>query len=276
MEVSGTQTAKEIKKMTNYFENCKTSVELKNTYKELVKKFHPDIYGEKGNEILKEIHNQLEKATRKIDKGFFSFENDYLDYDKEESEEIKAKKEQLAKELSEKYKGFAYQYLFVAYWQNNLRPANHRNPLTKHNFSGWNVWQLELKMLLNGYKSAKWSTFAQYNKDNNSIMKGQKGTQITLAIYTKGKEDEETGEKTQGRVFYKGYSVFNAEQTKNGATAEEQTPVIEEVKQIETKLSLDAEKIEKAKESHKKVKQLFNDITEQKTLNLWDSVAVVA
>ena len=78
--------------MTNYFENCKTSVELKNTYKELVKKFHPDIYGEKGNEILKEIHNQLEKATRKIDKGFFSFKNDYLDYDKEESEEIKAKR----------------------------------------------------------------------------------------------------------------------------------------------------------------------------------------
>lgn len=50
---------------TNYFEKCRTEQELKATYKQLVKKFHPDVYGEKGNEILKEIHNQLEKAVKK-------------------------------------------------------------------------------------------------------------------------------------------------------------------------------------------------------------------
>ena len=29
--------------MTNYFENVKTSEELKAAYKELVKKYHPDV-----------------------------------------------------------------------------------------------------------------------------------------------------------------------------------------------------------------------------------------
>ena len=39
--------------MTNYFENCKTNEELKATYKQLAKKYHPDVYGEKGNDIFK-------------------------------------------------------------------------------------------------------------------------------------------------------------------------------------------------------------------------------
>jgi len=237
------------KKMTNYFTNCKNETELKATYKELVKTYHPDIYGEKGNDILKEIHNQLEKALKNIDKKAY---NDlYNANDKEESDEIRAKKEQIAKELSEKYKGFAYQHLFVAYWQNGLRPANHRNPLTKHNFSGWNVWQLELKMLLTGYKSTEWSTFAQYKNNKNSIRKGEHGTYITLAIVNT-KEDEDGEEQT--KVFYKGYSVFNSEQTQNGAT-EQQPAQIAEVKQITTA---------KTEES------------EQKTLNLWDTFQTVA
>ena len=230
--------------MRNYFSNCKNETELKATYKELVKTYHPDIYGEKGNDILKDIHNQLEKALKSIDKKAYS--DLYNSNDKEESDEIRAKKEQIARELAEKYKGFAYQYLFVAYWQNGLRPANHRNPLTKHNFSGWNVWQLELKMLLTGYKSTQWSTFAQYKNDKNSIRKGEHGTYITLAIVNKN--DDEDGEETT-KIYYKGYSVFNYEQTQKGA--EEQQPAqIEEVKQITTAKKTTAD-------------------AEQKTLNLW-------
>ena len=79
--------------MTNYFTNCKNETELKATYKELVKTYHPDIYGEKGNDILKEIHNQLEKALKNIDKKAY---NDlYNGNDREESDEIRAKKEEL-------------------------------------------------------------------------------------------------------------------------------------------------------------------------------------
>jgi len=261
--------------MTNYFENCKNNEELKATYKELVKKFHPDIYGEKGNEILKEVHNQLEKALKNIDKKTY---NDlYNDTDINESEEIRAKKEEIAKELFKKHKAFAYQYLFVAYWENHFRTANHRNPLTKHNFSGWNVWQLELKMLLEGYKSAKWSTFAQYKDDKNSIKKGEHGTYITLAIISKSKDENGEEDETKSRVFYKGYSVFNEEQTQKGST-EKAPEQIAEVKQIETTLKLDPEKIEKAKESHNEVKKIFEQTTEtvQKVLNLWDTCEVVA
>lgn len=247
MKVSGTQTEKRKDlKMTNYFTNCKTSEELKATYKELVKTYHPDIYGEKGNDILKDIHNQLEKALKNIDKK--AYNNLYNGNDKEESEEIRAKKEQIARELSEKYKGFAYHYLFVVYWQNGLRPANHRNPLTKHSFTGWNVWQLELKMLLEGYKSSEWSTFTQIKNDKNSVRKGEHGTQITLAIISKGKDEDGEEDGTKSKVYYKGYSVFNIEQTQNGATGEPQTKQIAEIKQIEPKKLID---------------------TEQKTLNLW-------
>lgn len=255
--------------MTNYFTNCKTQEELKATYKELVKTYHPDIYGEKGNDILKEIHAQLEKAVRNIDKNFF---NDYIESDSNENEETKTKKQELVKEAL-KYT-FPEGVLFALYWENRIKPYNHRNPLTKHNFTGWNIWSLEIEMVLKGYNKPEWSTFNQYKDNNNSITKGEHGKKITLAIISKGKDEDEEQE-TKSKVYYKGYTVFNIAQTQNGATSEE-LKAIPEVKQIETKLSLDAEKIEKAKESHNEVKQLFNDIAEQKTLNLWDSVAVVA
>lgn len=234
--------------MTNYFEKAKTQEELKAIYKELVKKYHPDIYGEKGNDILKDIHNQLEKALKNIDKKFYnSLYNDSEDIN---NAEVRARKEAIAKEVFAQHKGLAYQYLFAAYWMNNLRPYNHRNPLTKHNFSGWNVWQLELKMLLAGYQSSKWSTFAQYKDAKNNIRKGEHGTYITLAIISKSKKDDEDEDETKQRIYYKGYSVFNEEQTQQGATGEEP-------KAIETKLNLDPEKVKKAAEST------------QTVLNLW-------
>lgn len=238
--------------MTNYFENVKTKEDLKAQYKELVKKFHPDVYGEAGNEILKEIHKQLEKTARKIDTGYFSFETDYNDIDREESEEIRAKKVEIVKE-AQQYRDELGR-MFYLYWVNGLRPYNHRNPLTKHNFTGWNVWQLEIEMLSNSYNTAEWSTFPQYKNDNNSVKKGEHGARITLAIHTK-KEDENGEEKT--KVFYKGYTVFNIEQTEKGATNNEPKQ-LDYVKLIETK-------------------QAKNETTEQKKLNSWaDKYEVVA
>ncbi len=216
--------------MTNYFENAKTTEEIKATYKELVKKFHPDIYGEKGNEILKDIHNQLEKAIKNVDKDFFKAE-DIIDTD-----EIRIKKEELLKEALNYT--FPEGALFALYWENHLKPANHKNPLTKHNFSGWNVWSLEIAMLQNGFKSSDWSTFNQYKEQKNFVDKGQKGTHLTLAVY--GKEKDEQGEEKETIKFFRGYTVFNYEQTKEAtgtefkkqATEEQAIKLLSEVKQI--------------------------------------------
>lgn len=230
--------------MTNYFQNCKSSEDLKATYKQLVKKYHPDIYGVKGNEILKEIHNQLEKAVKNIDVNYKAFSN-YVDVDLNETPEELAQKLELLKE-AKKYV-FPEGALFALYWENGLKPANHRNPLTKHNFSGWNIWTLEIKRLENGYTSCLWSTFAQYKTAKNSVKKGEKSTYLTLAIFSKQKEDDESDEPQKTKVYYKGYSVFNSEQTR--ASESDEPAAIPEVKQI----------------SMKKTSKDY----QQKTLNLW-------
>jgi len=113
------------------------------------------------------------------------------------------------------------------YAENELKPANHKNPLTKKLFHGLNVWQLELTMVLNGFTSCDWSTFAQYKKENKSVAKGQHGTYLTLAVYNTQK-NEETGENEEVLQFFKGYTVFNAEQLKD--TTDEKT----ETKQTKT------------------------------------------
>lgn len=199
--------------MTNYFQGCKSVEDLKTTYKGLVKKYHPDIYGEKGNEILKEIHNQLEKAVKLLDKGFKTYSNFVQGDVIETPESINFKKELLKEALKHTFPEGA---LFALYWQHNLRPANHRNPLTKRNFSGWNVWTLEIEKLKNDYQSNEWSTFAQYKTAKNSVKKGEHGAYITLAIIVKPKKDEEieTDEQKE-KVYYKGYTVFNKEQVRS-------------------------------------------------------------
>jgi hypothetical protein len=230
---------------TNYFENCKTTEELKATYKELVKKYHPDVFGKDGNEIMKEIHNQMEKALKRVDSKLYN--EIYNGTDKAETEETRAKKEQIAKGLFEKCGNVAYQYLFIAYLQNGLRPYNHRNPLTKHNFSGWNVWQLELKALTEGFKSAEWSTFAQLKANKQTVAKGQHGAYITLAIVSKSKKDDETEEEEKPSIYYKGYTVFNMEQTKENVIANSEVKQIETSKPAENKqtiLNLWSEKYE--------------------------------
>lgn len=229
--------------MTNYFDKAKTAAELKAIYKELVKKYHPDVYGEKGNDILKDIHNQLEKAVKKVDTHYTAYSCDYENLDINETPETKA----LKKELLERALKYAFPEgaLFALYWQNGLRPGNHRNPLTKHNFSGWNIWTLEISMLKNDYESCEWSTFPQYREDKKSVRKGEHGTYITLAICSKKKkdEDEETDE-IKDKVYYKGYTVFNKEQIR-----ELNTPVIE----------------------FKKAIPVLNKVSGQKVLNTWSN-----
>lgn len=214
--------------MTNYFTDCKSESDLKATYKQLVKKYHPDIYGDKGNEILKEIHNQLEKAVKNINVNYRAFSN-YVDVDYNETEAQRELKRELLKEAL-RY-AFPEGALFALYWENGLKVNNHRNPLTKHNFSGWNIWTLEIAYIQNDFKSCLWSTFPQYKAAKNPVKKGSKGTYITLAIISKKKQEDEEEETTRQQVYYKGYTVFNIEQTHEKETA----PELSENKLIEMK-----------------------------------------
>jgi len=105
--------------------------------------------------------------------------------------------------------------LEMLYIQNKLEPQKHINPLTNKVFHGKNVWVLELAYIMNDYKSCEWSTFAQYNANKTSVKKGQKGTYLTLAVFNKQKDEK--GEEKEVLQFFKGYTVFNKEQTGENA-----------------------------------------------------------
>lgn len=123
--------------------------------------------------------------------------------------------------------------LSMLYMQNNLTPAKHINPLTKKQFHGKNIWTLELEMILKGYNSCEWSTFAQYRDNDSRVNKGEKGTSLTLAVFNTVKNEK--GEKEEKLQFFKSYTVFNKEQTSNAsekAPAKEDVKVIVEEKQL--------------------------------------------
>lgn len=50
--------------MTNYFKDCKTAEELKQAYRKLAKKLHPDCGG--SDDLFKELQNQFENAFERL------------------------------------------------------------------------------------------------------------------------------------------------------------------------------------------------------------------
>ena len=121
--------------------------------------------------------------------------------------------------------------LSMLYLQNGLNPAKHYNPITKKQFHGKNIWVLEIEMILKGFTSCEWSTFAQYRDNKNKVNKGEKGTSLTLAVYNTVK-NEKTGEKEEKLQFFKSYTVFNKEQT---SELSEKKPKVAKVVTIEPK-----------------------------------------
>lgn len=121
--------------------------------------------------------------------------------------------------------------LSMLYLQNGLNPDKHYNPITKKYFHGKNIWVLEIEMVLKGYTTCEWSTFAQYRDNKNKVNKGEKGTGLTLAVYNTVK-NEKTGEKEEKLQFFKSYTVFNKEQTSD---LSEKKSEVAEVAKIEPK-----------------------------------------
>ena len=103
---------------------------------------------------------------------------------------------------------FPAKALKTIYELSGIKPEAHINILTGHVFTGLNVYELEIDYILKGYEKPEWATFTQFQEDNKKIIKGEKATKITLAVYGKSKKDEDKEELK----FFKGYSVFNVAQ----------------------------------------------------------------
>lgn len=89
-----------------------------------------------------------------------------------------------------------------------------RNFSTKREYSGYNVFVLEITRIISGYKSNNWITFNQAKKLNQSVKKGEKGTPILAFSPPVIEIDEETGEKIiKKRGFFFPATVFNIDQT---------------------------------------------------------------
>lgn len=180
--------------MVNYFDGCLSYDDIQKTYKELVKKYHPDVYGSDGNKIMVDIHNQLDEMIKKLGKG--------------RKNDLMTKKQIVEQSIIAVY---PEQYVKLLYAANNLTPSQHYNPYTKVYFSGINLWTLEIAMLNNNFNSCNWSTFCQYRDNNIQILKGSKATLCTLAINKYKKDDD--GNKISDGVYFKGYNLFNEAQT---------------------------------------------------------------
>jgi antirestriction protein ArdC len=118
--------------------------------------------------------------------------------------------------------------LSMLYLQNGLSPAKHFNPITNKQFHGKNIYTLEIEMILKGYTSCEWSTFAQYRSNESKVNKGEKGTGLILAVYNTVK-NEKTGEKEEKLQFFKSYTVFNKEQTSKLSEKKEEVATAEPV-----------------------------------------------
>ena len=73
--------------MTEYFEDCITIEEAKKLFKKLIKQNHPDIIGNKGVNISREIIKQYDEFKKSYweDEEFEDLDADFLDESEDNS-----------------------------------------------------------------------------------------------------------------------------------------------------------------------------------------------
>lgn len=91
------------------------------------------------------------------------------------------------------------------------------NPSTKRNYSGFNIWMLELTRLSRGYSHNQWLTFNQCKTLGGFVNKGEHGTPIIVfsppVFQTVKDETGEEKEILKRPGFFGSATVFNVEQT---------------------------------------------------------------
>jgi antirestriction protein ArdC len=88
------------------------------------------------------------------------------------------------------------------------------NSITRRLYRGVNPFVLQLSADRQGFRSRFWATFRQWQSIGCSVMKGQKGTQITFSTpITKTTTDKKGEEQEEKFWILRPFTVFNAEQT---------------------------------------------------------------
>lgn len=93
-------------------------------------------------------------------------------------------------------------------WRRTGMPEN---GATGKKYSGSNWFFLSVMSDLKGYDSNKWATYNQWQGLGGQVRKGEKGTQIFVPMFVKGKEKAD-GTMGEGRIIFKAATVFNLKQ----------------------------------------------------------------
>jgi len=126
----------------------------------------------------------------------------------------------------------------VAPWRKPWSSANgYCNAITKHSYTGVNVFMLMLSAEKNGFSSPYWATYKQVTEAGGQVIKGSKGTTITF--YKSLEIEDETA--ADGKKFVpmrKFFTVFNLDQIEGLEIAPE-TSIFAEKTEDERKTALE-------------------------------------
>jgi len=93
-------------------------------------------------------------------------------------------------------------------WRRTGMPEN---GATGKKYSGSNWFFLSVMSDIKGYDSNKWATYNQWQGLGGQVRKGEKGTQIFVPMFMKGKEKAD-GTMGEGKIIFKAATVFNLKQ----------------------------------------------------------------
>lgn len=117
----------------------------------------------------------------------------------------------------------------TAPWQKPWRPGETflpRNASTGKTYRGGNSLYLAATALERGYQDPRWATFKQIKELGGQVLAGERGTKVLYSDRLRVAEKDDAGQPVKdeqgkqqyvdtGRTFWRQYTVFNVEQTKD-------------------------------------------------------------
>ena len=112
------------------------------------------------------------------------------------------------------------------------------NATTGDYYKGINVLALYIAGTDNGYSTAQWATYNQWNKIGAQVRKGESGTRIVKWVPIKSKDDDQPQDPNEApqkrRLVPKVYTVHNADQVDGYDTPADTTDPVDTLANVET------------------------------------------